>query len=138
MAYSRHRHILDSARLGKFPRRAGYLRKWAALSAEDELPLLGHEELTDGIPTEATQEEDARQEELAAALWAALWKMPNRRAAAVVVLHFFGDLTLTEIGKILGVCRARASNLEDKALHWLRQYGRGKTPLRETRLRIYL
>lgn len=128
--YSPHRHIWASGLRGKFPRRAGYLKKWAALAEEVELPLLGFEVLPESLEVDPPQEEETSRMEMGRDLRLALQKMPNQRAAAVVVLHYWGDLTLTEIAKALGVCRMRAFQLENKALNWLRNRDKWSNRLR--------
>lgn len=128
--YSPHRHIWASGLRGNFPRRAGYLKKWAVLAEEAELPLLGFEDLPESLEVDPPQEEETSRMEMHRDLRLALQKMPNQRAAAVVVLHYWGDLTLTEIAKALGVCRMRAFQLENKALHWLRHRDKWSNRLR--------
>ncbi|MEW6608662.1 MAG: RNA polymerase sigma factor WhiG [bacterium] len=80
-------------------------------------------EIIDTIKTPPEQGPDAKleQEELKRLLIEAINNLPAREKE-IVVLYYYDDLTLKEIGKVLGVTESRICQLHSKAILRLRGY----------------
>ena len=84
---------------------------WTVSSGGDQISLLDTIEDTD---TEGPQEA-LSQTELKEALAEAIARLPEREKL-VVTLYYYEELTLREIGEVLGVTESRVSQLHTKAI----------------------
>ncbi len=88
---------------------------WSTGADGDEMSLLDTIEDTDSIqPAAALDETEARE-----ALADAIARLPEREKL-VVTLYYYEELTLREIGEVLGVTESRVSQLHTKAILRLR------------------
>jgi RNA polymerase sigma factor for flagellar operon FliA len=88
---------------------------WSTSSEGDQVSLLDTLEDTGSIqPSEALDETEMRE-----ALAEAIDRLPEREKL-VVTLYYYEELTLREIGEVLGVTESRVSQLHTKAILRLR------------------
>ena len=84
---------------------------WSVSGEGDQVSLLDTIEDTTGIrPQEALDENEMRE-----ALADAIARLPEREKL-VVTLYYYEELTLREIGEVLGVTESRVSQLHTKAI----------------------
>ena len=84
---------------------------WSATGEGDQISLLDTLEDTSGPrPAEALDETELRE-----ALADAIARLPEREKL-VVTLYYYEELTLREIGEVLGVTESRVSQLHTKAV----------------------
>src|SRR5262249_35477612 len=84
---------------------------WSATGEGDQVSLLDTIEDTSGPrPAEALDETELRE-----ALADAIARLPEREKL-VVTLYYYEELTLREIGEVLGVTESRVSQLHTKAV----------------------
>jgi RNA polymerase sigma factor for flagellar operon FliA len=131
---SRARHELR-ARLGREPAQAEVaehlgvdLVRLQTLSQDMDLqPLLSLDApldpedgpaLVDRVVQEGSLEQDLEQAEQKAQLAAAIDHLPEREKA-VIILCYFRELTLREVGEVLGVSESRACQLSAQAIRRL-------------------
>ncbi len=84
---------------------------WSPSSGGDQVSLIDTIEDTSGPNPEATFE----QTEMKEALGEAIARLPEREKL-VVTLYYYEELTLREIGEVLGVTESRVSQLHTKAV----------------------
>jgi RNA polymerase sigma factor for flagellar operon FliA len=93
---------------------------WSTSSEGDEVSLLDTLEDPESIqPADALDETETRE-----ALAEAISRLPEREKL-VVTLYYYEQLTLREIGEVLGVTESRVSQLHTKAILLLRSRLRG-------------
>jgi RNA polymerase sigma factor FliA len=84
---------------------------WSVSSEGDEVSLLDTLEDPDSIrPAEALDETEVRE-----AIAEAIARLPEREKL-VITLYYYEELTLREIGEVLGVTESRVSQLHTKAV----------------------
>ena len=84
---------------------------WTPSSGGDQISLIDTIEDTSGPDPEAS----LQQTELKEALGEAIARLPEREKL-VVTLYYYEELTLREIGEVLGVTESRVSQLHTKAV----------------------
>ena len=84
---------------------------WSVSGEGDTVSLLDTIEDTQGIQPEAALDENEMREALADAIA----RLPEREKL-VVTLYYYEELTLREIGEVLGVTESRVSQLHTKAI----------------------
>jgi RNA polymerase sigma factor FliA len=84
---------------------------WTPSSGSDQISLIDTIEDTSGPDPESSLE----QTELREALGEAIARLPEREKL-VVTLYYYEELTLREIGEVLGVTESRVSQLHTKAV----------------------
>jgi RNA polymerase sigma factor for flagellar operon FliA len=95
---------------------------WSTSSEGDQVSLLDTLEDRESVrPAEALDETEMRE-----ALAEAISRLPEREKL-VVTLYYFEELTLREIGEVLGVTESRVSQLHTKAILRLRSRLHGAT-----------
>jgi RNA polymerase sigma factor FliA len=97
---------------------------WTPSAGGDQISLIDTIEDTSGPDPESSLE----QTELKEALGEAIARLPEREKL-VVTLYYYEELTLREIGEVLGVTESRVSQLHTKAV--LRLKARLSGPMRE-------
>jgi RNA polymerase sigma factor for flagellar operon FliA len=98
---------------------------WSPSAGGDQIALIDTIEDEHGPNPEA----DLEQGEMREALGEAIARLPEREKL-VITLYYYEELTLREIGEVLGVTESRVSQLHTKAV--LRLKARLSSPLRET------
>ena len=98
---------------------------WTAAPGGDQVALIDTIEDTSG-PDPQTE---LSQTELREALGEAIARLPEREKL-VVTLYYYEELTLREIGEVLGVTESRVSQLHTKAILRLKSRLGGGSPLR--------
>jgi RNA polymerase sigma factor FliA len=95
---------------------------WSTSSEGDQVSLLDTLEDPESIkPAEALDENEMRE-----ALAEAIDRLPEREKL-VITLYYYEELTLREIGEVLGVTESRVSQLHTKAILRLRSRLHGAT-----------
>ena len=95
---------------------------WSTSSEGDQVSLLDTIEDPESIkPADALDETETRE-----ALAEAISRLPEREKL-VVTLYYYEELTLREIGEVLGVTESRVSQLHTKAILRLRSRLHGAT-----------
>jgi RNA polymerase sigma factor for flagellar operon FliA len=96
---------------------------WAGSAGGDAVALIDTLEDTDAPAPQA----EMAQTELKEALGEAIARLPDREKL-VVTLYYYEELTLREIGEVLGVTESRVSQLHTKAVLRLRARLAGSVP----------
>jgi RNA polymerase sigma factor for flagellar operon FliA len=95
---------------------------WSTSSEGDQVSLLDTLEDPESVkPADALDETEMRE-----ALAEAISRLPEREKL-VVTLYYYEELTLREIGEVLGVTESRVSQLHTKAILRLRSRLHGAT-----------
>ncbi len=102
----------------------GFDEFWAASSADDQISLLDKTADANALDPVGELATDELRDQLADAIAG----LPERQRL-VVALYYYENLTLAEIGEVLGVSEPRASQLRTKAVLRLRSALEGELPL---------
>jgi RNA polymerase sigma factor for flagellar operon FliA len=98
---------------------------WTVSSSGDQVALIDTIEDTEGPQPETALDETEMRE----ALGEAIARLPEREKL-VVTLYYYEELTLREIGEVLGVTESRVSQLHTKAILRLKARLSGGSPAR--------
>jgi RNA polymerase sigma factor for flagellar operon FliA len=91
------------------------------LSLDAPIDEEGQMSLSDVVEDDGDPERDAREKELRRVAMQAIDRLPEREKVAIV-LFYFHELSLKEVGTVLGVSESRACQLNAQGIHRLRNW----------------